>query len=73
MWFHYDRNGHYRGYSTRLGFWIAAGAIIVILGLAVGYQLFMLAPVLGLVALAVLAWRSEIRRIRARRAEKTGT
>ena len=70
MWFHFDRHGKYRGYSTSPLFWIAAILIIGALALAVGYQLFVLAPALALPALAIWAWTWQIRKWRAQREQK---
>ena len=70
MWFHFDRHGQYRGFSTGPLFWIAAILIIGALALAVGYQLFVLAPALALPALAIWAWTWQIRKWRAQREQK---
>lgn len=70
MRFYYDRRGQYRGYSTGPLFWIAAILIIGVLALAVGYQIFMLAPVLAVVGLAIWAWTWQIRRWRKNANEK---
>lgn len=67
MFFHFDRDGQYRGYSVRPVAIICAAVIIGALALAFGYQLFLLAPIIGLWVLVVLAARSEIRRFKARR------
>lgn len=70
MRFYFDRHGQYRGYSTGLLFWIAAALIVGVLALSVGYQLFMLTPVLAIVGLAIWAWTWQIRRWRKNAAEK---
>jgi len=70
MHFYFGRDGRYRGYSTGLGFWIAAVAVLGILVLAIGYQVFILAPALAVPALAVWAVATKQWRPRARR-EKT--
>jgi 4-amino-4-deoxy-L-arabinose transferase-like glycosyltransferase len=70
MRLYFGRDGRFRGYSTGLGMWIAIGAVIAVFALALGYQVFMLAPVLAVVALAVWAvatkqWRPRPRKPRA--------
>jgi len=73
MRFYFDRTGRYRGFSVGPLFWVAAAVIGAVLALALGYQLFMLAPIIALVALTTWLWRDEIRRRRGRRAEKDQT
>ena len=62
MRLYFDRRGRYRGFSTGLGLWIAAGIAIVILALAFGYQLFLLAPFIALWALVIWLARPLFRR-----------
>lgn len=53
MRLYFDREGKYRGFSTGLGLWLAAAIVIGVFALAVGYQVFYLAPIIGLWALVI--------------------
>ncbi len=55
MRLYFGRHGEYRGFSAGPAFWIAAAVVLGVLVLAVGYQLFMIAPVLAVAGLAVWA------------------
>lgn len=51
--FYFDRRGQFRGFSTGLGLWIIAAIILGVFALAIGYQVLILAPVIGLWALVI--------------------
>lgn len=53
MRFYYDNHGRYRGFSTGPIFWLATAVILVVFALAIGYQVFFLAPVIALWALVI--------------------
>lgn len=71
MRLYFDRHGTYRGFSTGPVFWIATAIAVVVLALAFGYQLFLLAPVIALWALVI--WLAKPLFRRGSHAAKTGS
>lgn len=70
MRFYFDRHGKFRGYSTGLGLWIAAAAVLGVFALAIGYQVFYLVPVIALWALVIWLARPLFRRRQERRSQE---
>lgn len=68
MRFYYDDHGKYRGFSTGPLFWIAVAVIALVVILAFGYQVLILAPFLAVIGLAIWAWTWQIRKWREAKA-----